>query len=614
MSAGSPSSVAATAGDYDAAGLPRTYPEVLAQTAAAHPDVVACRTPDDRVAITWSEFERRSHALAAGLAELGLGRGETAAIMLTNRPEFHLTDMAVSCTGATSFSMYNTLPAEQISYLLANSGARVAICERAFLDRIRDAAATVDTLEHVVLLEGDGPGGVLDWSEIERAGERGDVRPAIDSIDESDVLTLIYTSGTTGPPKGVELTHRNVISMGAAMNEVLGLGGADRVISYLPAAHIGERQTGHYMPILYGGAITCCGDMRQVGEVLADVRPHWFFAVPRIFEKLKAGVEAQIVALGGSEREQAERALAASLELVRAEQRGESAPQELADEVAAADERLFEPIRRRIGLDVARSAHGGGAPVPPALQEFFNAIGVPMGELWGMSENSGAGTMTPRDRVKIGRAGPAVPWHEASVADDGELLFRGPGIMAGYRGMPEQTAEAVDGDGWLHTGDIAEIDADGYVRIVDRKKEIIISSAGKNMSPANIEAEVKAAGQLIGQVCVIGDRRPYNTALLVPDPEMLAAWAAAEGLDGSDMAVLAEHPALVETVQDQVDRANQRLARVEQIRRFAILGAEWAPGGVELTPTAKLKRKAIAERHAAAIEALYDDTTEEGRR
>jgi long-chain acyl-CoA synthetase len=613
MSSGSSSSAAATlAGDFDAAELPRTYPAVLARTAARYPDVVACRTPDDRVSLTWSEFERRSHALAAGLAELGLGRGETAAIMLANRPEFHLTDMAVSCTGATAFSMYNTLPAEQIAYLLENSGARIAICERAFLDRILEGAATVATLEHVVLLEGDGPSGVLDWGAIERAGKDGEIRSAIDSIAESDVITLIYTSGTTGPPKGVELTHRNIISMGAAMNEVLGLGGADRVVSYLPAAHIGERQTGHYMPILYGGTITCCGDMRQVGEVLAEVRPHWFFAVPRIFEKLKAGVEAQIVALGGSDRERAERALAAGLERVRAEQRGESASAALAEELAAADEQLFGPIRSRIGLDVARSAHGGGAPVPAALQEFFNAIGVPMGELWGMSENSGAGTMTPRDRVKIGRAGPAVPWHEASVADDGELLFRGPGIMAGYRGMPEQTAEAVDGDGWLHTGDIAEIDADGYVRIVDRKKEIIISSAGKNMSPANIEAEVKAAGQLIGQVCVIGDRRAYNTALLVPDPEMLAAWAAAEGLESSDMAILVEHPTLVEAVQGQVDRANQRLARVEQIRRFEILGEEWAPGGIELTPTAKLKRKAIAERHAATIEALYDKT-EEGR-
>ena len=391
----------------------------------------------------------------------------------------------------------------------------------------------------------------------------------------------------------------------AGVREVIGFSPGSRVVSWLPSAHIAERMAHHYIPVMYGGSVTCVPDPRSVLEHLPRVRPNWFFAVPRIWEKLKAGLEAMQAAQPEEGRRPVQEALEASVERVRLRQRGEPVPDELEAAVAAADERIFSGLRAMLGLDQVLAVNVGAGPTPVPVLEFFHAIGIELAELWGMSETSGTGAVNRPGKVRIGTVGTASPGVELRIAEDGELLCRGDFLMTGYRNDPERTAEAVDADGWLHTGDIARIDGDGYVTIVDRKKEIIINSAGKNMSPANIEAAVKSSSPLIAQAVCIGDARPYNTALIVLDPDFAPAWAGGHGLGERSLEQLAAEPPLVEAIQAGVDRANEGLARVEQIKRFAIVPGDWAPGGEELTPTMKLKRRPIAAKYEAEIEAMY---------
>jgi long-subunit acyl-CoA synthetase (AMP-forming) len=556
-----------------------TIAEAFRITAKEHPDRVAVRTKDDELSWTWSELQERVDALAGALAELGVKRGDKVALMLLNRPEFHLADLAVMTLGATPFSIYATYTREQIEYLIEDSGASVALIEAAFADRFPE-------LEHVLVLE-DG------WPAVEGF----DSEPHWRAIEPDDEITLIYTSGTTGPPKGVQLVHRNLMTAVQSVESLIRFPDGSKVISWLPAAHIAERMAHHYLPIVYAMSITCCPNPREVVGYLPAVKPTWFFAVPRIWEKLKAGLETQLVG------EKAEW-VAAAMRRVELQQGGEAVPDDLEELVAQADRELFAGLRAMLGLDEAVSVNVGAAPTPREVLVFFHAIGIPLAELWGMSETCGAGACNPPDRIKIGTVGPAGPGVELKLGEDGELLVRSGVVMTGYRNAPDKTAEALDAEGWLHTGDIAEIDEDGYVRIVDRKKEIIINAAGKNMSPANIESTLKGASPLIGQACVIGDARPYNTALIVLDADFGPAWAAQQGIEG-DLAALAADERMRAAVQAGVDAANEKLARVEQIKKFHLVEGDWLPGGDEITPTMKLKRKPIAAKYAGQIEELY---------
>jgi long-subunit acyl-CoA synthetase (AMP-forming) len=390
-----------------------------------------------------------------------------------------------------------------------------------------------------------------------------------------------------------------------AVQEIIPIEAGGRLISWLPAAHIAERMAHHYIPVIYGGTITCCPNPREVVSYLPQVRPSWFFAVPRVWEKLKAGLETMLAAQPDEQRKPIEEALAASIERVRLKQRGEPVPEELEARVKELDEQMFSNFRTMLGLDQAIAVNAGAAPTPVEVIEFFHALGIELAELWGMSETCGFGTCNRPGAVKIGTVGPPAPGTELKLADDGEVLVRGEFMMLGYRNDPAKTAETIDAEGWLHTGDVGEIDDDGYLKIVDRKKELIINAAGKNMSPANIEAELKTASPLIGQAVTIGDRRPYNTALIVLDADFAPQWAGQQGLDGKSLQDLAGEAKVIEAVQSGVDAANAHLARVEQIKKFTIVPGDWVPGGDELTPTMKLKRKPIAEKYAAQIEAMY---------
>jgi long-subunit acyl-CoA synthetase (AMP-forming) len=574
--------------------------EAFRITAEDFPDRVALRTKDDEVSITWGELRERVDALAGGLARLGVRSGDTVALMFSNRAEFSVADLAVMTLGATPFSLYQTLSPEQIQYVVGDAGAKIALVEDAFLAPVQKARALgLPELATIVVLEGERGEGTVAWDEVEGSDPDFDADAAWRAIKADDLLTLIYTSGTTGPPKGVQLTHANLMAAVSAVEHVIDFPDEARVISWLPAAHIAERTAHHYLPIVFGMTVTCCPDPRQIVQYLPLVKPTWFFAVPRIWEKLRGAM------LGGVFTDDDKKAyLAAALEKVRCEQAGEPVPDDVAAK-AAEGEPVFAGVRAFLGLDEAVAVNAGAAPTAPEVLMFFHAIGVPLAELWGMSETCGAGTVNPPEKIKIGTVGPPTKGVEIRIADDGEVLMRSAVVMQGYRNLPDKTAEALDADGWLHTGDIGVLDEDGYLKIVDRKKEIIINAAGKNMSPANIESTVKSASPLIGQMVCIGDAKPYNTALIALDPDFAPAWAGQNGVSDTSLEALSKDENLRAAIQSAVDTANEKLARVEQIKKFTILPTDWVPGGDELTPTMKLKRKPIAEKYGAEIDAMY---------
>jgi long-subunit acyl-CoA synthetase (AMP-forming) len=585
-----------------------TLAEAFRLTSADFADQVAVRTKDDEVRLTWGQLRERVDALAGGLASLGVEQGDAVAIMLTNRPEFHIVDLAAMMLGAAPFSIYPTYAPNQIQFVVSDAGARVAVIERQFLDNFLIARQDLPELEHLIVIDPPDdapPEGTLALADVEGTNPDFDVEASAARVQPDDVLTLIYTSGTTGPPKGVELAHRNLLTAVQSIEDMVELEPGARVISWLPAAHIAERAAHHYLPVVFAAEITCCPDPRQIVAYLPSVRPTWFFAVPRIWEKLKSGLETMTTGLPDEQRQATETALEAALAKVRLEQRGEPIPDQLAARVADADKEIFSQLRAQLGLDQVRVVNVGAAPTPVEVLEFFHAIGIPLAELWGMSETCGAGTVNPPDRIKIGTVGPPAPGLEVRLAGDGEVLVRGGVVMLGYRNLPDKTAEAIDDDGWMHTGDIGVFDEDGYLKIVDRKKEIIINAAGKNMSPANIEATLKTASPIVGQACVIGDGRSYNTALIVLDADFAPVWASQRGIAAEGLDRLAGEEQVVAAVQEAIDAANEKLARVEQVKRFHVVPGDWHPGGDELTPTMKLKRKPIAEKYAREIEALY---------
>lgn len=584
---------------------PATLCEAFQRNAAIDPDAVVLRTPGATQTLTWRELAEQVRKVAAGLAGLGVRRGDTVSLMMANRIEFYPLEIGAQHLGATSFSVYNTLPAEQLTYLFDNAGTKVAICEQQYVDRIRASGAPV---EHIVCIDG-APPGTISVEQLYAAAPRDfDFESTWRSVRPDDVVTLIYTSGTTGNPKGVEMTHANLLFECHALNAVLPSKFGDRVTSYLPSAHIADRAMGLYGLEVFGAQVTVVDDPRAIAAALPDVRPTVWAAVPRIWEKLKAGIEFTVA----NEQDEATRAalqwaMSVAAQRAAALVAGEQIPDELAAEWARADELVLSKLRERLGFGELRWAVSGAAPIPKETLAFFAGIGIPIAEVWGMSELSCVAAVShPRD-ARLGSVGKLLPGLEGKIADDGEFLVRGPLVMKGYRKEPAKTAEAIDADGWLHTGDILEADAQGYLRVVDRKKELIINAAGKNMSPANIENAILAACPMIGVMITIGDGRPYNTALLVFDADSVGPYAARHGLSDASPAALAADPDVIAQIAAGVAAGNAKLSRVEQIKRFRILPTLWEPGGDEITLTMKLKRKPIMAKYAEEIEQLYAD-------
>ncbi len=584
-------------------GSPTTMCEAFQRSAAIAPDAVALRTPGDTQTLTWREYAAEVRRAAAGLAGIGVRRGDTVSLMMANRIEFYPLEVGAQHLGATSFSVYNTLPAEQLTYLFDNAGTKVVICEEQYVDRIRASGATLD---HIVCIDG-APAGTMSLDELyAAASDEFDFESTWRAVKPDDVITLIYTSGTTGNPKGVEMTHTNLLFEADALGAVLDVRSDDRTTSYLPSAHIADRMMGLYNQEWYGLQVTVVSDVREIAAALTDARPTVWAAVPRVWEKLKAAVEFAVAHEQDEMKRQAlQWALSVAAKRAAALVADEPLPDDVAAEWAQADELVLSKLREKLGLDQLRWAVSGAAPIPRETLAFFAGIGIPIAEVWGMSELSCVASVSHPNEARLGSVGKLLPGLESKIADDGEYLVRGPLVMKGYRREPAKTAEAVDADGWLHTGDILDEDADGFLRIVDRKKELIINAAGKNMSPSNIENTVKAACPMIGVMLAIGDGRPYNTALLVFDADSVGPYAERHGIADASPEALAAHPEVLAQISAGVAHGNTKLSRVEQIKRFRVLPTLWEPGGDEITQTMKLKRRPIMAKYAAEIEELY---------
>ena len=559
---------------------------------------------------TMTDLADMTARLATGLAGLGVGKGDTVVLMMRNRPEFHALDLAALFLGATPVSIYNSSAPEQIEYLVNDCKAKVAVVEDdAFLERFLKVRESLPTLESIVLIEPSETAGnaVVPYSQL-AAADAADLRELADIAALDDIATVIYTSGTTGPPKGVMLSHSNIAwtleSVGQSMRDQTDIEdfAGKKHLSYLPMAHIFERLLGHYYLLDFAAQVSCCPDTAQLSGFLGEVRPNLVIGVPRVWEKLYAGVNAALA--GDPEKAKSfNEAVEAALPIMEKMTRG-TASQEEIDTWNFLDQVAFTTVRGLIGLDEAEICITGAAPLPAEILSWFRAIGVPLTEGYGMSEN--CAVLTWANEPKSGCVGRAATGVEIRIADDGEVLARGGNVCVGYLGKPEQTAETIDTDGWLHTGDIGVLDDDGYLKIVDRKKELIITAGGKNVSPANLEAELKMI-PLVGQACAIGEQRPFMSALVVLDPDASAAWATAHGLSGdaATTLALAENPDVIAEINEGLVEVMKGFNNAEAVKKVKVLGDEWLPDSELLTPTSKLKRRGILAKFADEIEALY---------
>ncbi|MCE5289164.1 MAG: long-chain fatty acid--CoA ligase [Nocardiaceae bacterium] len=583
-----------------------TFPEAFQATIKRRSDAVAIRTVGDATTLTFTQWGEQVREIAGGLAGLGVGRGDKVAIMMTNRSEFYPVDVAVQHLGAVPFSMYNTSSPEQINYCLADSGAKVAIAEAQFIPLIQQAKAGTD-LEYVICID-DSLEGTIPLSGVSAfEADDFDFESTWRAVSPDDVLTLIYTSGTTGDPKGVQLTHAGEMAVVKATQALLGMSHDDRILSFLPTAHIADRWSAMYQLIVVGNQVTAVADRTQFAAALADVRPTILGAVPQVWQKLKAAIEAKLSAETGVKAQLANWAVATGRAASDARLDGKSVNPILAIQEIIADKLVLSKIRAAIGVDQVTLGLSGAAPISADVLRFFNGIGIPVSDAWGLSETSGLITMSPKGAVRPGTVGKPIDGVTLRIAEDGEVLVHGAALMKGYLNKPEQTAEAIDAEGWFHTGDIGEITSEGYLKIVDRKKEIIINAGGKNMSPANIESWVKAFSPLIGQAVAIGNDRKFNTALIVLDKDAVAAFAPSASLP-LEADALSEHDAIQALVAKAIDDANAKLSRIEQIKKFRIVPEYWEPGSDVLTPTMKLRRKPIDKQYSALIESMYAES------
>jgi long-chain acyl-CoA synthetase len=597
---GVPEGVAAVRSAIEDEIAGQTLLTAYTETVAQAPDIVAHTWLADGEwqSLTYRQVYDLVRDATLGLAATGLRPGEFAAVWSRNRSEATVADYAVMHARGVPVFIYPTIAPEQAADLISHCEATVVIVEPEFLPVLDSIRARLPRLRAVVVI-GDGPRGddpasgeaqlgetrVLSWNTLLDLGrtesdrdpssfERSWRQVAADSL-----ATLVYTSGTTGRPKGVMITHRNVRFAQQATQRVMPLeeqtaeDGVATLVSYLPMAHVTGRSVDHWGPMAHPVTLAYCPDQLRLFEIAAQVHPTALIGIPRVWEKLHAALRGVL-------------------------------PDVAPEAVRALPDAVRQGVRAKIGLDRARLATTGAAPIDPEIVEFFRALGVPLTEGWGMSELSNAATLVAPGSARTGAVGTAFPGVEVRIADDGEVLVRGPLVMGGYYKDPELTVATIDADGWLHTGDIGELDADGFLKIIDRKKELIITSGGKNISPALVEYELQRH-PLIGQACAVGDRRHYVTALLVLDPETTPAWARARDIPFDSLADLAANPDVLAEVERGVKEANSHLARPERVRRFTLLPAEWTVQSGELTPSMKRRRGVIIDRYAKEIDDLY---------
>ena len=598
--------------DIDAAVSGKTVCTIFGDAAKKWADLPALRWKRDGEwhSLDWKGYRAEVAAVTMALNGLGFGPGQFGLIMARNVPEHVIADLGIVHAGGAAISVYNTLAPEQVEYLANHSEASVAFVEdEAFLAKFLEIRSSTPKLRHLILIRGEAPEGVLSWESLVAEGRAAYERDpaafeaAARAVGPEDPVSLIYTSGTTGPPKGVMYSHNNVVWTLESARRVLELHN-ETLVSYLPLAHVAERFTSQWGSIYNGHEVYLCPDVAELLPYLLEAKPTAFVGVPRVWEKLMAGINAGLAAEPDeTKRQMAQGALAASMQAYRLKRDGQPVPAELTSVVERAQP-LFMLLRSKIGLDRCHLAITSTAPCRPEVHEFWAALGMPLYEVWGMSELTGPATTVPINDHRAPSVGVPLPGVEARLGEDGELLIRGGNVMVGYYRDPEKTAETIDSDGWVHSGDIAQLGPDGHYRIVDRKKELIITSSGKNISPANLEALAKSS-PIIGQAVAIGDGQSFITVLVVLDPQVAPMWGKAHGIASSSMSELAEHPSTIAEVRRALTIANTHLSRIEQFKRFTILPAEWSPESEELTPTMKLKRRVIHTKYKDQVDAMY---------
>jgi long-subunit acyl-CoA synthetase (AMP-forming) len=587
---------------------PQTVSQVLDATARRHGDRPALKVKRGSVwqTLSWREYRERAMRVARGLIALGVQPRQGVAILGFNAPEWVIADVGAILAGAYPAGIYTTSSPEQCQYVASHCEAAVAIVDdaeqaRKFLSR----KAELPTVHTIVQWSGEPAAeGVLRFSDLLARGDEShqaalDARIAALAVD--DVCTLIYTSGTTGNPKAVMISHANCTWVADHAVSVHELRSDDVGISYLPLSHIAEQILTIHAPMRAGGQIVFAESIETLASTLTEVRPTLFFAVPRVWEKIQAKMQAAGAASPPLRRRIAQWARSVGLRAGYAEQRGESRPLLY----GLANRLVFSKVRARLGLDRARICVTSAAPISKSTLEFFLSLGIRLMEIYGMSECTGPATTSTPERYRTGKAGWVFPGAEVKIADDGEVLIRGPHVFKGYLKDPEATAAAVDASGWLHSGDIGELDAQGFLSITDRKKELIITAGGENISPQAVEGQLTSI-PVVAQAVAVGDRRKYIAALLTLDPERIAAEAEVAGSPARDAASAAGCAKFRAHVEKQIEGVNSKLARVQTVKRFVILPAELTVAGGELTPTMKLKRRVIASKYAKEIESLYD--------
>ena len=559
---------------------------------------------------SWRNYNKQVREFAQALLAVGVGEGDVVANLSSNRPEWVISALGAMRVGGVSAGVYATCSAEEIGYILNHSEAPFAIVEKpAQLERVMEVWPNIPTLRMVVTLDEAATSTddrVITWDEFIARG--ADVDPeridaALAGLRSDQVADFIYTSGTTGPPKAVMLTHENLEWTGSVMGGLVDMGSTDVSLSYLPLSHIAEQTASILMPLIYGTQVFFCHDGLQVAEYLKEVRPTTFFGVPRVWERFESGIKAKLAEAEGAKAKLAEHARSTSLKY-HTETNAGRAPARLLDaQYKAAHKVILSKILGAVGFDRCRVFVSGAAPIQTSTIEFLTSIGMPIVELYGQSEGSGPTSTNLPGANKHGTVGPAIPGVEVKIADDGEILMRGKNVFAGYSKNPEATAETVV-DGWLHSGDLGTLDADGYLSIVGRKKDIIITSGGKNIAPQNIE-EALMGIDIVSSAVVCGDGERFLVALLTLEPEAAARFADEHLLDPED---LHEDPRVRQHISDAIaNDVNPTMARVEHVRNFALLPRDFSADTGELTPTFKVKRNVVNEMYTDVIAATFEE-------
>jgi long-chain acyl-CoA synthetase len=602
----------------------QTLADLVARSAAEHAEHVAVRYKRDGGwhDVTYAQLADVVEEIGLGLIDLGIEPGERLCILANTRPEWSYVDMAATSAGAVVVPIYQTNSPEECLWVIADSGACAIVCEDA--EQLAKVAAIRDqapNLRTIIVIDPPTPDAqspatasnghssvqpitLAEVRERARGHSADELEARRAGVRPEDPFTFIYTSGTTGPPKGCVLTHGNYRAMIGMISEAGEIGEDEVIYLYLPLAHSYALLIQLAVFNLGGTLAYFGGDTKQIVSELLEVKPTYLPSVPRVFEKIYTLAQAAIETQPPEERERAHAAITLGVKVRDMINRGQEVPQDLREQFEEADEKLFKNVRAIFGGRV-RHATSGAAPIATEILEFFWACGVPVLEGYGMTETATAATVSTVENHRFGTVGQALPGVEITIADDGEILIKGPNVFAGYHNHASTSFGAVE-DGWLHTGDLGSLDQDGYLSITGRKKDIIITAGGKNLTPANIENDLKQS-RWISQAVMHGDQRPYPVVLITLDEEEIPVFAKEHGLP-EDIRSLAKDPAVQALIQREVDRANTRYAQVEQVKKFVILDHDLTQASGELTPTLKVKRNVVNERYAKLFDELYAAT------